>query len=442
MAWLARKKKAATPDAAASPRTEPPKPARRRWLRRCLLGLGALVVTVLCAVFGALYWVCQTEGGQAWLLKTANAALASNDGGLSFRLTKLTGSLPFDFAFGLEAEDAHGIWLTAPENRVVWNWRALPGAVRMEKVSLTRPVLTRLPDLPPAPEPEKPAPPMTLKDVQGLLGTVAKIFNEPPFWLPEVFLAANVEDARFPASLLGKKEAGTPATEAAEAAEPPAAAQLRADADVDLALRESDGLTLTAQARLAGATGEEVRLAVLGLHEASLKATVTAKADAATGLAATAQVEGRLDAPVLSVADLPPDLLGTSATLNLALDAKGLGNAESSPAIRLLGPNLAAGRVSVNGQGSWQAADGWTRGDIDGPLALDLGVALAPGEEETPTDEDGAPRDALAMVRAPLRLTLKADGALPAPDLALRLSCAELATGGHSLKDLDLAVSG
>ncbi|MBD5647385.1 MAG: translocation/assembly module TamB [Desulfovibrio sp.] len=446
MAWFARKKNAAAPDAPASA-TEAAKPRpRRRWLRRCLLGLLALVFIAFAAAFGGLWWICQTEGGQAWLLKTANATLESKDGGLSLRLTRLTGSLPFDFAFGLEAADSHGIWLTAPENRVVWNWRALPGAVRIEKVALVRPVLLRLPDLPPAPEPETPAPPMTLKDVQALLGKAANILGEPPFWLPEVFLAATLEDARFPAALLGGEEKAPVGAERTETgtAEPAPAAELRADADVGLTLQKKSGLELTAQARLTGADGEEVRVAVLGLEDATLKAAVTARADPATpGLAATAKVEGHIAAPLLSVADLPPDLLGSAATLNLALDAKGLGDAESSPAISLLGPNLAAGRVSLRGQGSWRAAGGWSRGQIDGPLDLDFGVALAPGDggAGTAADEGGAP-DPLAMFRAPLRLTLKAGGAVPAPDLDLRLSCAELATGGHTLKDLALAVSG
>ena len=457
MAWFARKKNAAASAAAASAPTDapPPKPASRRlwrWLRRCLLGLLALVFITLAAAFGGLYWICQTVGGQAWLMKTANAALESKDGGLSLRLTKLTGSLPFDFAFGLEAADSHGIWLTAPENRVLWNWRAVPGAVRIEKVALLRPVLTRLPDLPPAPEPETPAPPLTLKDVQALLGKAANILGEPPFWLPEIFLAATLEDARFPASLLGGQEKAPAAAEGTETGTaegpPPAAdvpaAELRATADVDLTLQKKSGLTLSAQAQLAGAEGEEVRVAVLGLEEATVKASVTARADAATpGLAGTAKVEGQLAAPLLAVADLPPDLLGSAATLHLALDAKGLGDAESSPSISLLGPNLAAGRVSLHGQGSWQAGGGWRHGEIDGPLDLDLGVALAAGDGEAATAADeGEARDPLAMFRAPLRLTLKAGGTLPAPDLDLRLSCAELATGGHSLKDLALAVSG
>ena len=448
MAWFSRKTKGPAAEAAAAPGTPAPKP-RRRWLRRCLLGLLLLTVTALAAVFGGLYWICQTGSGQAWLVKTANAALESKDGGLSLRLTRLSGSLPFDFSFGLEAADSHGIWLTAPENRLVWDWRALPGALRIEKVALVRPLLTRLPDLPPAPEPEPPSPPLTLRDVQALLGEVAHIISEPPFWLPELFLAATVEDARFPAALLGEKEAPhagadatAPGTGAAEAAAP-AASELRADAGLTVAFQAKDGANVDATARLAGADAQEVRIAVLGLGEAKVKAKVTARAEeSGRGLAAGAQVEAALGSPLLSVADLPEDLLGSSATLHLALDASGLGDAASAPAVTLLGPNLAAGRVSVQGQGSWRAASGWSRAEIDGPLSLNLTAALAAGDSGEAAADEGEAQDPLAMFRAPLRLTLKADGSLPAPDLDLRLNCAELAAGGHTLRDLALAVTG
>lgn len=455
------RKKTPTPAEAPAP-AAPPKKPRRRWLRRLLLAVLLLVVVVLGGALGGIFWVCQSGSGQAWLLKTANNALENKDGGLSFRLTGLAGSLPFDFTFGLEAADRHGTWLSAPENRVVWNWRALPGAVRIEKVALVRPVLTRLPDLPPAPEPEPASPPLTLADVQAMLGKAAEIFQKPPFWLPEIFLAATVEEAQLPASLLGGSEKSAPAPdkEESEAAARPASddsspaaptpvqetargeAMLRADVGLGLSLTAQDGAKLEADARLAGAEGEEVRLAVLGLEEARVKAVITARAaqDAHT-LEATARVEGQLDAPVLAVADLPEDLLGSQATLHLALTATGLGDASASPTLSLLGPNLTAGRVSVQGQGSWQAASGWARGHMDGPLSLALTTALAPGPD-VPASGEGEARDPLALFRAPLRLSLKADGALPEPGLDLRLSCAELATGGHTLKDLALAVSG
>ena len=113
MAWLRKHAPEGAPgtDGGSAP---PPKRRRRRWLRRALLALALLVVAALAAVAGGLYWALQTESGQAWLMKTANAALESKDGGLTIRLTRLSGSLPFDFVFGLEAAAVSFTHLTQP----------------------------------------------------------------------------------------------------------------------------------------------------------------------------------------------------------------------------------------------------------------------------------------------------------------------------------------
>lgn len=453
MAWFrkraARQTAEKTPPAAPRDHGSPP----RRWLRRCLILFPLCLLTLLAGLLGACFWALQTEAGHAWLLKTANAALAGRDGGLSFRLTRLEGSVPSDFVFGLEAADGRGVWLTAPENHLVWDWRALPGAVRIETAAMARPTLSRLPLLPPSPEPEPPSPPLSLRDIQTALGELADMFREPPFWLPDVFLAVKLEDARFPAALLGGEDAGAAALPAAAPAAPetppaeasaPAPAQappavsatgLLAGAELTLSLNAGTGARLEARAHLAGADGREVRLAALDLRRAELTFTATAQADAAPGLAATATLEAALHAPKLAVADMPPDLLGPSPTLRLALEARGVGDAASAPAITLRGPNLAAGRVTLQGEGSWQAGPGWSRSEPDGPLALSLAAALAPGAA-TPGG------DPLSLFTAPLRLTLTAGGMLPRPDIDLRLDCAELAAGGHTLKNLALALTG
>ncbi len=442
MAWF---KKRAARQAATATETEPvagqTPPVRRRRLRRLVAALSLVLLTVTAGLFLACFWAFQTEAGHAWLLKTANAALAGRDGGLSFRLTRLEGSVPFDCVFGLEAADGRGVWLTAPENHLVWDWRALPGAVRIETAAIVRPSLSRLPDLPPAPEPEPPSPPLTLKDVQTLLGEFARLFRDPPFWLPELSLAATVEGARFPAALPGG-ETAVPA--AAPGASPPgavpeaAATELLADADLTATLNAGTGARLEARARLAGADGREARLAALGLQQAELTFTATAQAETATpGLAATAQAEATLHGPRLTVADLPPDLLGARPTLRLTLEARNVGDAAAAPALSLRGPDLAAGRVTLQGEGSWQGGQGWSRGEIDGPLALRLAATLLPGSAGAAPDGDP-----LSPLRAPARLLLTAGGALPRPDLDLRLDCAELAAGGHTLEGLVLAVTG
>ncbi|WP_300951996.1 hypothetical protein, partial [uncultured Desulfovibrio sp.] len=106
MAWF---KKRAARQAATATETEPvagqTPPVRRRRLRRLVAALSLVLLTVTAGLFLACFWAFQTEAGHAWLLKTANAALAGRDGGLSFRLTRLEGSVPFDCVFGLEAAD-------------------------------------------------------------------------------------------------------------------------------------------------------------------------------------------------------------------------------------------------------------------------------------------------------------------------------------------------
>ena len=143
--------------------SRPPRSGRSgrwtRWLRRILAGLLGL----LLAASAGLVWVLRSDSGQAWLLETVNATLESSlrESGLRARLTRLSGPLPFACSFGLEVADAHGVWLTAPENSFDWDWRALPGTVRITAVRSVNPALTRLPDLPPGPARPGPAPAST-----------------------------------------------------------------------------------------------------------------------------------------------------------------------------------------------------------------------------------------------------------------------------------------
>lgn len=453
MAWYKKHAARQTAPTADSPVAVPehrPSPWCR-WLRRSLIALSLLLATVAVGLFVALYWVSQTTNGHAWLLKTANAALEGKNNDLSLRLTRLEGTLPFNFVFGLEAADRHGVWLEAPENHLVWNWHTLPGSVRIEKVAILRPVLTRLPDLAPSPEPEEPSPPLTLPHVQTLLGKVTPLFRDPPFWLPEIFLTAIVENAHFPAMLLSQKGAlpGSPAAaplataaqdDSTVAIPATGTEELRADAELTFSLLAESGVQVGTRAQLAGGRTQEMRLTALGLRQVEVTAAATVRGDTTTsGLTATAEMEIALEGPTLSVAGLPPDLLGSRATLRLALDATGLGDAYSAPTLTLHGPNLTAGRVSLQSEGSWRSGAGWSLGELDGPLALRLTAALTPGASATVMENADDP---LAIFHAPLRFALTTDGMLPAPDLELHLDCAELVTGGHTLSGLALAVTG
>ncbi|WP_302737270.1 translocation/assembly module TamB domain-containing protein [uncultured Desulfovibrio sp.] len=443
-----------------------------RWLRRAL----AVLLVLLLAALGGVAWVLRSESGQAWLTETVNAALESSlrESGLHVRLTHLSGPLPFACSFGLEAADAQGVWLTAPENSFAWDWHALPGTVRIASIRSVNPALRRLPDLPPAPEPPVSQPPLTVEGLRVMLGDAARVLNDLPGWLPAVHLdALSVENALLPSELLGgaatpptpdPAKAQTPERKTADAPAPaPAAQALRADLDAGLTAG-GEGAKLHVRARLSGAEEAPFAVSVLSCAaaEVSLEAQAgpSARANKGTdkgpgnaaepgpGLAVDSRLEAVLRRPVLHVDALPPDLLGSEARLSLALEG-GTAARESGPAssarLALADLNLTAGRVTATGQGQWHSGrEDWP----DGPLDLSLNVnlqspatdtAAVPAKTAEGTEEAG---DVLAMLRAPLSLTLTAKGALRRPDVDLRLACADIQSNGHALKDTTLALTG
>lgn len=460
-----------SPSAALGGNDGRPSPPKRwtRWLRRAL----AVLLVLLLAALGGLAWVLRSESGQAWLTETVNAALESSlrESGLQVRLTHLSGPLPFACSFGLEAADARGVWLAAPENSFVWDWHALPGTVRIASIRSANPALRRLPDLPPVPEPPAPQPPLTVEGLRVMLGDAARVLNDLPGWLPAVRLdALSVENALLPSELLGgaatpptpdPAKAQTPERKTADAPAPaPAAQTLRADLDAGLTAG-GEGAKLHVRARLSGA--EETPFAVSVLSCAAAEVSLEAQAgptakgadqgsgdkgEQGPGMAVDSRLEAVLRQPVLHVDALPPNLLGSEARLNLTLEG-GTAARESGPAssarLALTGLNLTAGRVAATGRGQWHSGrEDW----MDGPLDLSLNVNLqnpAMGTDATSakttagTEETG---DVLAMLRAPLSLTLTAKGALRRPDVDLRLACADIQSNGHVLKDTALALTG
>ena len=257
----------------------PRHPKRRtRWLRRAL----AVLLVLLLAALGGLAWVLRSESGQAWLTETVNAALESSlrESGLQVRLTHLSGPLPFACSFGLEAADAQGVWLTAPENSFAWDWHALPGTVRIASIHSANPAMRRLPDLPSAPEPPAPGQPLTVEGLRVMLGDAARALNDLPGWLPAVRLdALSVENALLPSELLGgaampptpdPAKAQTPERKTADAPAPaPAVQALRADLDAGLTAGK-EGAKLHVRARLSGAEDAPVAVSVLSCAAAEV----------------------------------------------------------------------------------------------------------------------------------------------------------------------------
>ena len=421
--------------------SRPPRSGRSgrwtRWLRCILAGLLGL----LLAASAGLVWVLRSESGQAWLLETVNATLESSlrESGLRARLTRLSGPLPFACSFGLEVADAHGVWLTAPENSFDWDWRALPGTVRITAVRSVNPALTRLPDLPPGPE-SAPQPPLTVESLRLMLGDATRALNDLPGWLPAVRLdTLALENALLPPELLGGAAVPTPEDKAAPSGPQP----LRADLEAGLAA-DGNGAQAHARARLSGAKAAPFSLSVLdcAAAEASLEiqAGPAKTADQGAGFSVSSRLDALLRNPALNVDGLPPDLLGSEARLSLGLEG-GVAAPESGPAssahLALTGLNLAAGLLTATGQGQWQSGGSdWP----DGPLDLNLAVNLqGPAKEALPV---AGAEDMLAMLRAPVSFSVRAKGVLLRPDVEVRLACADIQNGGHVLKDTLLSLTG
>lgn len=393
------------------------KPARRHLFRRifryfCLF----LLLLVLCAG-GALYWITQTENGHAWLLKTVNAALTPTDpeASLGFRLTDLSGSIPFNFEFALESSDQNGVWLAAPKNRFVWNWKKLPGEINIEFIGAENVDIERFPDLAPKKE-EKPTEPLTLADIRHMLEAVADFLGKRHWWLPDLTIGAIKADALLPQTLL-------PAPDGKEQ-------RLRADLALGIDFIDNKA-KVAAQAVLKNAIGEPISTEQAAIDSASLDFEfVAAPADKA--LNAGTRLSCTLTKPVLSIADVPPDIAGDAATFSLGLNAVA-DLANPGLEARLIGPNIEAGHLSLNGSGHWHTSH-WQENSLDGPLDYKLALELAPVSVDS--------RTPLASIRAPLRLDLNVKGDLPVLDLELALDCSEARHGELKITDASVRLSG
>lgn len=521
-----------------SPPSSRQSPGRRsfRWAR-LLLGLLAALLFLLVLVTATVIFILRSDAGQAWLTEKLNAVLESSlaESGLRIKITHLSGDLPFTADFGITAADAHGIWLSAPENSFVWDWRALPQTVRIALAQSRNAVLSRLPDLPPdPPQPPQPLePPMTERKLREMLGDAARTWADLPGWLPALRLEKfSLENIALPANLLSGAASAQAAGQSlehalrpvpgqdadsdsarpakrqasnapAQAAEPPAVqiavqdharekspgasqdrsldggaprtampapdGRLLANLEAGLAAGE-DGASLRLEARLSPAQGRSLTLP--GLSSEGLQATVAIRAwpvkkslqgkeGHETSLHLDAQLEASAARPVLSgVAALPDTLFGTEARLTFALtgglEAGAAGPAEDARLV-LESLKLAAGRLAMNGQGKWQGGPGsW----LDGPLDSALHAALTPqrpraGTADPPLSDEhtsaaavtthdpakAAPQDLLAALHAPLTLDITAHGPLGAPDARLKLACATIVSGGHSVDDLALVLA-
>lgn len=461
-------------ESAVAPQSVPSLPRRLwRWFWRGLLAVLLLLVLALAGALAAL----RNADVQAWLSGRINAVLASSlqDSGLSARLTNLSGAVPFSFSFGLELGDEHGLWCSAPDNSFAWDWRALPGTLRISHLRSRNPVLFRLPDLPPQAEPE-PAAPLTEESLRAALGDAVRAWESLPTWLaallPDVRLEnLALENALLPQSLLSATQGGTVSAPSAAADSPgagsakePAAAGLRADLKTELRA-DSAGADLRLYAALAGAGGRV--FALPGLDCDGLDLYLDAwlrpqRKNGQTALASQSRLSVRLRPAVAPVAAVDPDgsggesaqsplaaMLGSEARLDLELVAGATAPATGGASTAHLALNkldLAARRLELKGRAVWQSGSGdWLSGPLDMALRLNLAPAQsAPKSAQAGQDAAATPgraADPLDMLRAPAMLTLTVKGPLAAPDLRLNLACADAQSGGHQLSQANLAIT-
>lgn len=368
------------------------------------------IVLVLCLGAGAAAWITQSESGQAWLVKTANGALAQSGDGLGFRITHLSGSIPFNFDFGLESSDKNGVWLKAPANKFVWDWKALPGTIYFKTIAARDVDISRFPDLPPKrEEPPTPEKPLTIADIKSILDSAASFLNESHWWLPDLKIDAIESTALLPESLLPAKEPQ----------------RLALDALIKASFSENT-LKSDLSVNMKNALGENLAMDAIKLARAGVNLDLQA-GPKDKGLAATIALKSDIAKPVFAVTAIPPDLAGDRIALSLRLDAE----AGDGLSAALSGPDLDAGHLQVSGKGAWNTSD-WQSDSLAGPINYSLSLVFEPLEE--------GEKSPLAAIRAPAKALLKINGDLPKINLDIALACAEVEEAGHAITGTDLAI--
>ena len=375
---------------------------------RILKWTGLFLLAILLSCAGFICWAFQTSGGQAWLMKTVNAALAPKEAGeASYRLTSLSGSLPFNFELGIEADDGKGVWLAAPKNIFRLDWHKLPGAVQIDALKVYDADLKRLPEFPPDKTPPPESKPFTLADLRDLLAKAHAFLSEKHWWLPQIRLEnAGLENALLPSDLLPQK------------------GEARSALNLDLSARfEDNAPAAKVILNLANADGSALDFGSIEIAGCRVDLDLSGSPDAG-GL--EARLDGKIAAgqPKLHLQDVPENLLGDAIGLDLAVSAKA-GTSPEKPFLNaaLSGPNLAAGGNHLKIAGKWDSGPGWKEGKLDGPLNLDLKLEVPPVEGV----DEASP---LAILKAPLTLAIAAKGDFPVMALELNLACDGLEKDG------------
>ena len=401
---------------------------KRRWFWRALKYFSLFLLLLIFAVFGALYWVCQTSSGQAWLLSTINSALSkdSDKPVLHFVLTSLSGSLPFNFKFGLEARDSYGLWLNAPNNSFVLNWKELPKKIHLSELLIVNADLSRFPMLPEKTE-SAPSEPFTPKDFQGLLSECGDFLYTKHWWMPNLLIEGiGVKNFRLPHDLFQK--------DAKEESDN------RARLDTGFKLDFTDNrLNLNGDLKIAPAIGDAISMPSLSFKGANLNinASLLPKAEEHK-LSLQGKVTARTDKPLLQIDGIPENFLGDSIVLNLKLGADAITSSQK-PVLSLLveGPDLKAGALGANANFSWQSGKEWINGEIDGAEKFHFQLDYQPVDRNWLESHAESP---LAYAPDPVKLLIQAQGELPETNLVVDLCTASIQVAKKDITDVHFLV--
>lgn len=417
MFWHKKKTGAEQPEEGKKPVSK-----KRHFFRKFFAFLGFFLLLAMAAAGIAIYWGTQTDGGRAWIMETANKALELPAGqeGMGFKITKLSGSLPFDFHLGIDAFDAGGVWLSAPDNSFTLNWREIPGKVHISALKLNNVDLQRLPVLPPdTSPPPPPAKPFELADLQKILAQAADFLGKEHWWMPEI-LVENValENALLPAGIIPQK------------AVPDARTCLNAGLNL---LFINNKISASANADLKNANGRPVSVSSFDFDQAGISLKLDAS-PAPSGLQANMSLGANVASPKVEMDGFPAGYLGNDIKLALDLAASANTSAAAPAAsISLTGPQLKAGHIKTAGKFQWENGPGWAKGSFDGPASLDLNLNINPvGADFIKT----APDSPFAILRAPAELKISIAGSLPVLDAVLALDCEDLASSGHRVENV------
>lgn len=393
----------------------PHKPKRKRGLiKKALITFSILLGLSLIIGCGFIYWICQSESGQAWLQEIANSALAPKNGTPGYQITTLSGSLPFDFTFGLHCIDKDGIWLDAPSNHFKLNWHELPKTLHISVLEIKNASLKHIPSFPPSPEPKTPDKPFSITELKEQLTKLTDFLGKKHWWLPDIKVdGVSVSGFLLPAELL-----------------PQNGENIKLDSTLLLSLisNVANGhLTFN----LANNNSQDIKLNNFSFNnlEGALAFSLTPTTNTLT---AKSGINFHIEKPLLKSTYLPEDYFGQSIELALNLDALANTSADSSLAIDFKGPDLSADKIRLTGNGSWKSGNGWSEGKIDGPVAILLAATANPAESKNPIVD---------ILKKPANLQIGLSGNFPEIAVKLDLECAEAKYENYNLTNTKLALA-